>query len=62
MIDYPIGSSEIEIVLGLIGFLGVLLLGMANVLSCPPETLIKENARSNLMQYQVRFGWRDHED
>ncbi|WP_447969270.1 hypothetical protein [Nitrospira sp. M1] len=62
MVDFPIGSPEIEVIFGLIGFFGVLLLGMTNVLSCPPETLVEESARPNLMQYQVRFGWgRDDE-
>ena len=62
MIDFPIGSPGIEVVFGLLGFLGVLLLGMATVLLSPPETLVKENARRNPRQYQVRFGWRSNDE
>lgn len=62
MIEFPIGNPTIEVVFGLLGFFGVLIMGMSNVVCNPPENMSGEEDKPNPIQYQVRFGWRKFED
>ncbi len=62
MLEFPIGNPTIEVIVGVLGFFGVLIMGMGNVASAPPGSMAGKDEKPNPIQYQVRFGWRKFED